>query len=290
MNVLRIATLLTCHNRREKTIACLRALRAQVSPTFEFVFSLPDDHPIQNQKTAVLLDVILVDDASTDGTASAVRELWPEATIIPGDGSLFWCGGMRAAWAEAAKTDTDYFLLLNDDTLITADALSDLLALAPSPRTEVIAVAPIADPDTGSVVCGGHLGHAPRPVNPAGTPAVCDTMNANCALVPRAVFRKIGMFHHIYTHAMGDFDYGFLATRNGIRVVQAGKVLGTSKTNSTARTWLDKNLPRRERFRLLWASPKGLPFREWLSYTRRNMGWIWPYRCISPALRILVGR
>ena len=306
--VLRIAALLTCHNRREMTVACLRGLRAQVLPGWS-----PDSDQkpgVKSQKAILLaptsdlrltisdlpspnrfaIEVFLVDDGCTDGTADAVRMVWPEATLLTGDGSLFWCGGMRVAWAEAAKTDPDYYLLLNDDTVIAEAAVSELLSLAPSPEDGVIAVAPIADPETGDVVCGGHLGHAPRPVVLRGTPALCDTMNANCALVPRAVFQKIGMFHHIYTHAMGDFDYGFLATRNGVRVVQAGKVLGTSKTNSTARTWLDKSLPRRERFRLLWSSPKGLPFREWLSYTRRNMGRIWPYRCISPALRILAGR
>jgi GT2 family glycosyltransferase len=231
-----------------------------------------------------------VDDGCTDGTADAVREVWPEATIIQGDGNLFWCGGMRVAWTAAAKTDPDYYLLLNDDTTITADAVAELLALAPSPRDEVIAVAPIADPETGEVVCGGHLGHAPRPVVPKGVPFLCHTMNANCTLVPRSVFRKIGMFHHSYTHAMGDFDYGFLASRNGVRVIQAGKVVGTSKTNPTLRTWRDRSLPRRERLRLLWKHPKGLPFFEWATYTRRNMGPIWPYRAISPALRILAGR
>lgn len=293
----RIAVLLTCHNRREMTVSCLRALREQASSTLDFRFSMLDGKAIQhststiqNQKTSIHIEVFLVDDGCTDGTADAVLEIWPEATIIRGDGNLYWCGGMRAAWTAAAKTDPEYYLLLNDDTLIAADAVSELLALAHGPHAEIISVAPIADPDTGDIVCGGHLGHSPRPMIPTGHPALCDTMNANCALITSAVFQKIGMFHHIYTHAMGDFDYGFLASRNRIRIVQAGKVLGTSKINSTARTWLDRSLTRRDRFSLLWKSPKGLPFWEWITYSRRNMGWIWPYRCISPALRILVGR
>ena len=44
-----IATLITCHNRKDKTLACLDAL---------FSNHLPD---------RVLLDVFLVDDGSTDG-------------------------------------------------------------------------------------------------------------------------------------------------------------------------------------------------------------------------------
>ncbi len=50
-----------------------------------------------------------------------------------------------------------------------------------------------------------------------------------------------------------------------------------------------RTLPRHERWRRL-QSPKGLPFREWCLYNRRNAGWIWPWRCLSPWLRILLGR
>lgn len=318
---LRIAALLTCHNRREMTVACLRSLRAQIlpgwnpggssgwqvpggeerkesqrdispehmaqSPAFDTSNSRPiTRHSLPNR---YVIEVYLVDDGSTDGTAEAAREIWPEAKIIQGDGNLYWCGGMRLAWAEAARTDPHYYLLLNDDTLINSDAISELLALAPSPDEEVIAVAPIADPDTGDVFCGGHQGHAPRPVIPSGHPAVCSTMNANCVIVPNVVFKKIGMFHEVYTHAMGDLDYGFLATRNGICVIQAGKVLGKSKPNSPIKTWRDTSLPRRERFRHLWKHPKGLPFREWATYCRRNHGALWPLRSITPALRIVSG-
>ena len=296
----RIAVLLACHNRKDKTISCLRSLRAQSLPGWN-----PAEEREVSQSKAVdreshpppgalphfyTLQIFLVDDGSTDGTAEAVRCVWPDATIIKGNGKLFWCGGMRVAWEVAAKTDPDYYLLLNDDTIIESDALSELLARAPSPSTETIAVAPIADPDTGTVVFGGHRGHDANPLKPEGFPLACDTMNANCTLVPQLVFGKIGMFHRAYTHAMGDFDYGFTASRLGVKILQAGHVLGTSKPNPEVRTWRDKSLTRRERFRLLWCSPKGLPFLEWLIYARRNEGFLWPYRAISPALRILAGR
>jgi GT2 family glycosyltransferase len=271
----RIATLMACHNRRSLTEAALLALRAQCP--------LPEQHGFR-------IELVLLDDASTDGTAGAVRTLWPEAVILAGSGQNFWCGGMRRAWRSALESDPDFFLLLNDDTMIEPDTVAELLAIVPDPETAAIAVAPIADPVSGAIAFGGHARHSNTPLQPNGQVQRCDTMNANCALIPRAVVRRIGIFHEAYTHAMGDFDYGFEAGRAGMPVLLAPHILGTSAPNPTTGTWRDTGLDRVQRLRLLLRDPKGLPFGEWVTYCRRNRGWQWPWRAVSPILRILAGR
>ena len=80
MNGTRIAVLLTCFNRKEKTLACLDALFKQ---------ALPAD-----------VDILayLVDDASTDGTSEAVRQTYPQVKIFSCHGNLFGngeCGGFQ---------------------------------------------------------------------------------------------------------------------------------------------------------------------------------------------------
>src|ERR1039458_788534 len=80
-----IAVLITCHNRQPRTLKCLDILLKQDLPT------------------GLRLDIYLVDDGSSDGTSDAVREAFPEVHVIPGDGSLFWSGGMCVAWQYAAK-------------------------------------------------------------------------------------------------------------------------------------------------------------------------------------------
>ena len=195
-NPWRIAAVLACYNRKAETVRCLEHLKRQEQPASAAMFAI---------------EVFLLDDASSDGTSTAVREVWPGARILGGSGSMFWCGGMRAAWTEARETDPDYYLLLNDDTILSPGAVAHLLELAPTPQASVIAVASIADPDSGEAVFGGRCGRDTALLHPAGVPMECDTMNANCVLVPRSVVQQIGMFHHRYTHAMGDFDYGFTA-------------------------------------------------------------------------------
>lgn len=266
---MRVTALLTCHNRRALTLTCVERL-------------LHQDLPIGTR-----LHVVLVDDGSTDGTADAVREAFPAVRVLEGPGNLYWCGGMRVAWREAAASDPDYYLLVNDDTVIEKDAVKNLLELAGGPAERVIAVATIADKDTGEVNYGavsdktGLLGPSDK--------GECDTFNANCVIITREVFREQGIFHGAYTHAMGDTDYGIQARKLGISIRKSDRFLGTCGSNAVSETWRDPSLPRRRRMQLL-QHPKGLPFKEWLVFTRRNYGWRWPYYTLSPILRILAGK
>ena len=233
------------------------------------------------------MDYYLVDDGSTDGTAAAVAREFPAVRILAGDGSLYWCGGMRLAWRTAAADDPDYYLLLNDDTHLHPEALAGLLAVAGSPDREIIAVGAICDPATGVGTYGGRRRDGGL-VPAAGQPETCDTFNGNCALITRAVYAKRGMLHDRYTHAMGDFDYGFQATKYGIRVIQSPNYLGTCADNPPQGTWRDRSLSRTQRWKIL-ASPKYHPFFEWLEYNRRNSGIKWPLATISPWIRVLLG-
>lgn len=318
---LRIAALLTCHNRREKTVACLRALRAQNLPGWNhgeesekrkaksekqehatgvttkneepkkpasspLSAESPDVSTFHFPLSTFSLEVFLVDDGCTDGTSDAVCEEWPEATIIQGYGNLFWCGGMRVAWIEAAKADPDYYLLLNDDTILYPNALEQLLKLCPAPSLETVSVGAICDPITRAWSYGGLQSDHEFPM-PDGQPRPCRTMNANCTLIPRAVFKRLGMFHHAFRHAMGDMDYGLAATRSGIALMETHKFVGACSRNSIHGTWKDRKLSRSERLHKL-VSPKGLPPSDWFAYCTRNCGLKWARFFLSPYMKILI--
>lgn len=266
----RVAVVMTCYNRRDLTLRCLQSVQAQEGGWWE-------------------LDLFLTDDGSVDGTGEAVRELWPGAKVLRGDGSLFWNGGMRRAWAEAVRSDPDYFWLVNDDTIMSPGCLAELMTLVGGPESRRIAIGAVEDPETGHLVYGGWRRRGRERVVPLGEPERCETMNANCTLVPRRVRRELGIFHRAYTHAMGDFDYGLRAYRAGIELWQTGNVVAQCAGNTLAGTWRDRSLSRAERWRRI-LSPKGLPPPEWLIYTWRNEGWLWPIRFVSPYMRILLGR
>jgi GT2 family glycosyltransferase len=271
-----IAALITCHNRKANTMACLRRLFEQALPP----------------ETA--LDVYLVDDGSTDGTADDVRAAFPTVNIIPADGTLYWSDGMRLAWRQASKADPDAYFWLNDDTVLYSGALASLLAIAERfPAKPCIAVGSCRDAAAGRHTYGGEI---VRTRHPAQTiPLVpdeaetkpCDTFNGNCVLVTRAAFRLLGPLRS-FKHAIADTDYGLRATRMGIPIQVAPGYLATCDRNPVEGSWRDRALPRRQRMRILLGR-KGLPPGDWWRFLWAHAGLrallYWP----APYVRVLSG-
>jgi GT2 family glycosyltransferase/glycosyltransferase involved in cell wall biosynthesis len=275
-----IAALLTCHNRREHTLACLASLRVAAVP-------------------GITVDVHLVDDGSTDGTAEAVAAAYPEVEINRGSGDLFWGLGMRFAFTRAMPTHPDYLLWLNDDVVLDPDALERLLAayaaLCAGRQPLSIVAGSTRDPQTGATTYGGvrrtsllrRMAFAQ--VAPTDTPQSCDTMNGNVVLIPRSVYSVVANIDERFAHAMGDFDYGLRARSAGCQVFLAPGYVGTCNVNPLVGTYLDATLSRRERLRQV-ASPKGLPVAEWAAFCRRYGGPLWPALALSPYVRMMARR
>ncbi|MEA4862470.1 MAG: glycosyltransferase family 2 protein [Victivallaceae bacterium] len=253
----RIAVLMTCFNRVAKTIACLRNLTAQ---------KLPDGWSLQ---------IFLVDDASPDGTGEIVKKEFPDVTVIRGTGSLYWCGGMRRAWS-AAKEDFDYYLWLNDDTILFDGALENLLAdyaAATASGCDGVITVACLNPATGHFTYGGKDASG-NPVEPDGTIRQCRFINGNCVLVPLAVYRKIGGLSDRFTHGIGDFEYGLRALKNGFHCWTTHEYLASCSRNPPA-TWSNPSTPLFKRFRLLYGV-RGLNLMEYLIFLRaypENKNW-----------------
>jgi GT2 family glycosyltransferase/glycosyltransferase involved in cell wall biosynthesis len=275
-----IAVLLTCHNRREYTLACLESIH-------------------RNAIDGVTVDVHLVDDGSSDGTAEAVAQAYPDVEIALGSGKLYWGGGMRLSFTRAVPARPDYVLWLNEDVVLDDDALERLLAthaaLSAERQPLSLVVGATRDPQSGATTYGG-LRRSSRfrrmaftLLDPTDEPQPCDTMNGNVVLIPRAVYSILGNVDATFTHAMGDIDYGLRARSAGCQVFLAAGHVGTCSENARAETYRDATLTRIERLRLA-ASPKGLPFREWAVLCRRHGGPLWPALALSPYVRMAIGR
>lgn len=270
---LRLAVLMTCHNRVENTADCLTALKKQ-------------------QPFGASFDIFLVDDGSTDGTEQKARQIFPNATIIRGDGNLYWCGGMRVAFAQAIQQGYDFYLWLNDDTHLDEDALLRVFQTYADVASRLghasILVASTRDAPGAATYGGwrqrmGKLGSISwEKIPPQANHWIpCDTMNGNCVLIPRTVVERIGNMDAVFTHSMGDLDYGLRAKKSGIPIVVAPGYYGVCSANDGTGLWIDKRLPLLGRWEKLLGS-KGLPVNEWMVFSRRHKGRLWILVWLSP--------
>jgi GT2 family glycosyltransferase len=280
MKTFRLAVLITCHNRRLKTLDSLKALYHQTD--------------LQNVK----LQVYLVDDGSTDGTATSVQAAYPNIKVLVGTGSLYWNGGMRVAFAEAIQSDYDYYLWLNDDTLLYPTALATLLAvsdrLTHQGQPQAIVVGSTQDPITHQLTYGGMEKDSRwhplkfKLVQPDEVEKPCTTMNGNCVLISRDVVRAIGNLDSAFTHSTGDLDYGLRNRQQGGSIWLAPGFLGTCEYNPLRQSAWDKpNLTLWERWVKI-NQPRGLPIREWKIFSQRHADRLWLIYWLLPYVRLIL--
>jgi len=270
----RVVALVTCHNRRTLTLRCLHSLFSQ---------ELPESAPI--------VEAVVVDDGSTDGTSDAIRAEFDHAFVVHADGSLYWARGMQVAEIRAAQRRPEYFLWLNDDVTLDPTALSHLLATADA-CPEAIVVGALRDPETGAVTYSGvkqsswHVLRT-RVVQPGDEPRDADTFNGNVVLVPRAVSERVGPIDGGFAHSQADFDYGLRAREERIRIVVAAGTVGVCPRGHLSGTFRDTTLPLRTRWRLI-QGPKGLPMRSHARFLRRHGGRLWPLFWAAPYVKLVV--
>jgi GT2 family glycosyltransferase len=103
----RVIAVVVTHNRRELLVEALDSISAQ-------------------RRAADA--VVVIDNASTDGTADLVRERYPDVTVRSTNRNLGGAGGFALGIATALDLGADLIWLMDDDTVPKADALAELVS------------------------------------------------------------------------------------------------------------------------------------------------------------------
>jgi GT2 family glycosyltransferase len=96
-------------NRRDDTLACLESLAGL-------------DYPHKR--------LLLVDNGSTDGTASAVAARFPEVAIVANERNLGFAAGANMGLRYALAEGAEYIFFINNDAVADPQMLNHLLAAA----------------------------------------------------------------------------------------------------------------------------------------------------------------
>ena len=226
----RIAVLITCFNRKDRTLRCLQTVSRQ----------------------NIAVDIFLVDDGCTDGTPEAVSLHFPDVHIIKGDGNLYWNRGMYTAWSEAEKGDYDFYLWLNDDTYLYNDALKMTLEASSLQQHKALIVGAICSLTDKTKSFGGD--YMKKQLYPNGELQLCDAFGGNFVWVPRSVFQVCGKMDPYYRHSLGDTDYGLVVAKKGFKMFLTPKHVGEFDDDFELPNlpWLDSSKPLKERYKMLY--------------------------------------
>ena len=156
------------YNTRELTLACLASLKAQTS--------LPHD-------------IIVVDNASSDGSAIAIKARYPDITVIKSQENLGFALAHDLAVPEAKS---DFLVFLNPDTVVLEGALDRLFEFAKE------------RPEAG--IWGGNTVFADHSLNPTACYAKMSVWSIACRLLGlNGICRKSSLFNPEF---FGGWDHG----------------------------------------------------------------------------------
>ncbi|MCK4579660.1 MAG: glycosyltransferase family 2 protein [Candidatus Marinimicrobia bacterium] len=219
------------------------------------------------------LEIVVVDNASTDGSIDTLKTDYPGITLIENQENLFWAGGNNVGLQYALDQEADYTFLLNNDIIVSPELVTRLVARAEADPT-IGALGPKiyyhSDPDriwfAGAEVSmwRGMLRH--RGIRELDTGQYDSTTETayvtGCALMVRkAAVQAIGLIDTSFRFYGEDVDYSFRVQRAGYQLALEPEAVMWHKVSASlgVTSWrkiglrLRSNLKLYRRYSPVWA-------------------------------------
>ena len=211
---LTVAVIIPTFNRKERLEDCIKCLKTQVQGFREF-----------------LIVPYIVADSVTEGTIEMIREYYPDAQIIHGDGNWWYTRSINEGLKKALESEIDFILTLNDDiyfgTGYLATLLDDYFSLPPG---SIVGSVSYSDSFPKVITFSGvknidrllkEYPYFPKYSPPSGIltgihPSV--VLSGRGILYPVEVILKYGMYDEKLVQYKSETDYTFTACKSGVPV------------------------------------------------------------------------
>jgi len=223
-------------NAKEHTIRCLKSILEMDYPNF---------------------DVILVDNGSTDGTVEAVRKKFPHIRVIANPQNLGYAKGFNIGLKEAYNMGAEYFLVMNNDTVIDKKALTHLVESAQNHPDVGFVTGKVYFYDRPNTlqtvgreahpyrIIGPHIGAREEDKGQYDTPTYRDFIDDVFWLITREAFEKTRGYDPVFFLYFEETDWCIRAKKAGFKLFYTPKAKlwhnTTKKNNAKQLYFLRKN-------------------------------------------------
>lgn len=222
-------------NHQDDTVECLASLQNMTYPNTRLV---------------------VADNGSTDRTTEIVRDRFPSVEIVHSETNLGVAGGYNLGIEYALEHQADYVLITNNDVIMDAQMLSEMVAVAEANDSAGVIMPKIYYYNRRDVIwsIGGRLRTFPPMVKMLGGeqkdgPQYSQVQKIEGApsctlLLKREAVEKAGMFDPKYFFYFDDWDFTERIRKSGYHVLFAPKAkmwhkvgASTQKSDKPARWW-----------------------------------------------------
>jgi GT2 family glycosyltransferase len=257
------------YNGCEDTLACLRSLEHLTYPDVQ---------------------IIVVDNASTDGSEGAIRAAYPMLTFIQTGANLGFTGGNNVGIRYALEHGADYVMLLNNDTIVAPDFISLLVEAAESNPTIGVVGPMIYYYNNPEQIwsAGGEIDWKRGLTTNIGVnefdqsqfgiePVQVDFVTGCALLAKRAVWEKVGLLDDKFFMYYEETEWCVRAHRGGYEIYLVPMAMVWHKISIEARAASPRTYYYMTRNRLLFLRNSKAGLQTWaytlFEYIRTFMSW-----------------
>ncbi|MGH7616490.1 MAG: glycosyltransferase family 2 protein [Gemmatimonadaceae bacterium] len=228
------------------------------------------------------LDVLLVDNASPDGSGDRLHARYPNVPFLQTGANLGYAGGNNRAMERALEHGAEYVLVLNNDTVVDFDCVGHLVRASLSTGAPVVAPLIVYFDEPNRVWYGGGafspmraLGkhfHENELVDSSHRRRSMTFVCGCCFLIRADVARRLGRFDESFFAYVEDVELSVRFAKAGVEMLYepSARVLHRVGRNDVGTPWQirqrDRN--RRRLVRIHYDALSRLSFSLWFYPTR----------------------
>ncbi|NCT37349.1 glycosyltransferase family 2 protein [Bacillus sp. EB93] len=212
INTRKVIILIPIHNGVNETLKCLDSVY---------------------QSTYSNIDVIIIDDGSTDDSQKIISEKYNKVKFLNGDGSLWWSGGMNEGlkYVIGNYEDEGIVILLNNDNIIKSDMIEILVKSVRMYSNSIICSKVYIEGNDEQILFAGGLakirksglyinGYYETDREKFNKMIKVDWCGGMGVAIPLNIVKDVGYFDNKnFPQYFGDADYMFRARRKGYQII-----------------------------------------------------------------------